>query len=102
MLCQVFLTALLRQTPSLPLPPAGVALVGHQVRRAVVLDPATRLPRLEESDGPLDAFMRDVAGEGLQLRVLSRRATCSNVDSDPMVLLAVGGQAAVLAGLPGA
>lgn len=78
----------------------GVALIGHQVRRAIVLDPATRLPRLEDEDEPLEKFKAACAAAGLQLRVLSSRETCSNRDSDPMVLLAVGGPQARLAEMP--
>ncbi len=81
-------------------PSAGIALIGHQVRRAIVLDPATRLPRLEDSDEPLEKFKAACTQTGLQLRVLSSRETCSNRDSDPMVLLAVGGPQARLADLP--
>lgn len=81
-------------------PATGVALIGHQVRRAVVLDPATRLPRLEDEDEPLVKFKAACAAAGLQLRQLSSRETCSNRDSDPMVLLAVGGPQARLAELP--
>jgi hypothetical protein len=69
------------------------------VRRAIVLDPATRLPRLEESDEPLEAFKRGCLEAGLQLCQLSSGPTCSNVDADPMVLLAVGGGRAALEAL---
>ena len=79
---------------------AGVALIGHQVRRAVVLDRATRLPRLEDADEPLEAFKASCGAAGLEVRVLSSRETCSNVDSDPMVLLAVGQDAERLNDLP--
>lgn len=70
------------------------------MRRSIILDPATRLPRLEETDEPLERFKAACVGAGLQLRVLSSRATCSTRDTDPMVLLAVGGPAARLDGLP--
>ncbi|KAI7839127.1 hypothetical protein COHA_007130 [Chlorella ohadii] len=87
-------------TLRLLLHPEGVTLIGHQVRRAIVLDPATRLPRLEDSDEPLEKFKAACAEAALQLRVLSSRETCSNRDSDPMVLLAVGGPQSRLADLP--
>ncbi|KAL4422571.1 hypothetical protein ABPG75_008768 [Micractinium tetrahymenae] len=74
----------------LALHPQGVALVGHQVRRAIVLDPASRLPRLEECDEPLERFKAACAAGGLAVRLLGSRQTCSYVDTDPMVLLAVG------------
>lgn len=70
------------------------------MRRSVVLDPATRLPRLEDSDEPLERFTTACSAAGLQLRVLSTQATCSSRDTDPMVLLAVGGSAAQLGDLP--
>ncbi|KAI3430311.1 hypothetical protein D9Q98_004907 [Chlorella vulgaris] len=92
----------LAQTLKLALHPEGVALVGHQVRRAVYLDPATRLPCLEPEDGALEAFKQCCAGCGLQLRMLSSLPTCSTVDSDPMVLLAIGPGRAALELLPGA
>ena len=80
--------------------PSGVALIGHQVRRAVVLDRTTRLPRLEPADGPLQHFLAACGPAGLAVRVLSRGQTCSNVDTDPMVLLAVGRREGGLADLP--
>lgn len=86
--------------PYIPVPHAGVALVGHQVRRAIVLDPATRLPRLEDEDEPLERFKTACSAAGLQLRLLGSRQTCSARDSDPMVLLAVGGPQARLGELP--
>jgi hypothetical protein len=76
--------------------------VGHQVRRAIVLDPATRLPRLEPDDAPLEAFKAHCAASGLQLRLLGSRPSCCNVDDDPMVLLAVGGSGVDLSALHGA
>lgn len=66
------------------------------------LDPATRLPCLEPEDGALEAFKQCCAGCGLQLRMLSSLPTCSTVDSDPMVLLAIGPGRAALELLPGA
>lgn len=83
-------------TPSL----AGIALIGHQIRRAIVLDRATGLPKLEDGDEPLEAFKAACTAAGLQLRELGSRSTCSAVDTAPMVLLAVGGGAASLDGLP--
>ncbi|PSC67978.1 lysine methyltransferase METTL21B [Micractinium conductrix] len=91
----------LLDTLLLALHPEGVALVGHQVRRAIVLDPATRLPRLEEADEPLERFQAAAAAAGLEVRVLGSRETC-NVDCDPMVLLALGRSAAAVAALPAA
>ncbi|KAL4424743.1 hypothetical protein ABPG77_000086 [Micractinium sp. CCAP 211/92] len=82
-------------TLRLALHPHGVALIGHQVRRAVVLDPVTRLPRLEDSDEPLERFKAGCAAQGLAVRLLGSRHTCSNVDTDPMMLLAVGWAGAV-------
>lgn len=77
--------------------------MGHQVRRAVVRDPATRLPRLEADDSPLEAFKTHCAAAGLQVRLLGSRHGCSNVDADPTLLLAVGcGGGANLSSLPGA
>ena len=70
------------------------------MRRAVVLDRATRLPRLEDADEPLEAFKAACGAAGLVVRVLSSRETCSNVDSDPMVQLAEGRDAGRLADLP--
>ena len=64
--------------------------MGHQIRRAVVRDAATRLPRLEERDEPLDRWRAAAEAAGLRVRVLSCRESCSNVDSDPMLLLAAG------------
>lgn len=75
--------------------------MAHQIRRAITLDPKTRLPRLEDSDEPFEHFLATARAAGLAVRVLSSRETCSNVDSDPMVLVALGRQAEALEALPG-
>ena len=89
------------QSTCLPRPVlAGVFLMGHQIRRAVVLDPATRLPRLEDRDEPLDCWRAAAEAAGLCVRVLSSGATCSAVDSDPMLLLAAGWSQQAVDALP--
>ena len=85
--------------PCLP-PCPGVALVAHQIRRAITLDRATKLPRLEDSDEPFEFFLASCAAAGLATRVVSTRQTCSNVDSDPMVLVGVGRSEGALRALP--
>ena len=77
---------------------AGVALLAHQVRRAITLDPATRLPRLEEHDEPLERFQGGCTAAGLHLRVLSSSAVGDG--DDPMVLLAVARHPGALVDLP--
>lgn len=81
--------------------PTGVAVVAHQVRRAITLDPQTKLPRLEDTDEPYEAFLAACRRAGLHVRVLSSRETCSNVDTDPMLLLAVGRAEEAVRALPG-
>ncbi|BDA49213.1 probable protein N-lysine methyltransferase METTL21A [Coccomyxa sp. Obi] len=54
----------------LVLAPEGVFLMAHQIRRSILLDPKTRLPRLEEFDAPLEQFKRMVTDAGLHMREL--------------------------------
>ena len=67
----------------------GVALLGHQVRRAILLDPRTRLPCLEETDAPFESFLAECARQGLHTAMLRRGETCSLVDSDPMCIVGI-------------
>lgn len=75
--------------------------MGHQIRRAITLDKQTRLPRLEDTDEPYESFLLTCRAAGLCVRILSQRQTCSNVDSDPMMLVAVGKEEGALQQLPG-
>ena len=78
-----------------------MALLSHQVRRAITLDPATRLPRLEEHDEPLERFKAGCTAAGLHLRVLSSSAAPGDSGSDdPMLLLAVALHPDALVNLP--
>jgi len=74
--------------------------VAHQIRRAITLDPKTRLPRLEDKDEPFEAFLASCQEAGLHTHILSSRGTCSNVDSDPMMLVGVAKGEGLLQKLP--
>ncbi len=74
--------------------------MAHQIRRAITLDSQTRLPRLEDRDEPFEAFLASCHKAGMHTRILSSRATCSNVDTDPMMLLAVARSELALDKLP--
>ena len=65
-----------------------------------MLDRQTRRPRLEDQDEPLEKFKAACQAAGMPIRMLSSKETCSNIDNDPMVLLAVGWEEERVAGLP--
>ena len=77
-------------------PAQGVALVAHQERRAVCLDPATRLPRVEDSDEPWELFRASCRAEGLRERVLAQAPTTSPGDEGFMCILALAPSEAAL------
>ncbi|CAL8464087.1 g3622 [Coccomyxa elongata] len=71
------------------LAPEGVFLMAHQIRRSILLDPKTRLPRLEDFDAPLELFQRIITDAGLHMReqlVIKPEKTDSTSDSEFRVL----------------
>lgn len=66
-------------------PERGIALIGHQVRRAIVRNPTTRLPQLID-DQPLENFKERCSAAGLVWQQVPYRG---GKNDDSMMILAV-------------
>jgi hypothetical protein len=80
------------------LAPGGVMIVGHQTRRALVLDPATGTPMTLDRDVSFERFRALCHAGGLSLRQLGSRE--SPGFPGPLLMLAAAREAAALAPLP--
>jgi predicted nicotinamide N-methyase len=79
------------------LAPGGVAIVGHQTRRALVLD-ETGTPEMVDVDVAFGRFKELCAAAGLAMRELGRRE--SPGFPGPLIMFALAGKEAAMAGLP--
>lgn len=69
----------------------------------IMLDPMTRLPRLEEFDAPLEQFLRVVTDAGLHVRELLAHvpeARGSSESDSEFRVLAVGWSKTILKNMP--
>lgn len=82
--------------PSSPIHP-GIALVAHQTRRPLVLDPETGVPGLSRRDEPYEAFQAAVRAAGLVPRQLG--ALDAGGSAGPLYLSALAWEQAYIATL---
>ena len=81
--------------PALPVP--GIALIGHQTRRPLVLDPETGVPTLSERDQPFESFLESLMAAGLVHRVLG--SLDAGGSAGPLFLLAIAWDETLVAAL---
>ncbi|KAL6771905.1 hypothetical protein ACKKBG_A28230 [Auxenochlorella protothecoides x Auxenochlorella symbiontica] len=77
--------------------PEGIALVAHQTRRPLVLDPETGVPGLSRRDEPYEAFQAAVRAAGLVPRQLG--ALDAGGSAGPLYLSALAWEQAYIATL---
>ncbi|KAK2080533.1 hypothetical protein QBZ16_000386 [Prototheca wickerhamii] len=77
--------------------PEGIALIGHQTRRPLALDPETGVPTLSERDQPFESFLESLKAAGLVHRVLG--SLDAGGSAGPLFLLAIAWDETLVAAL---
>jgi hypothetical protein len=81
---------------------AGVLILGHQSRQALVMDAETGIPVIDTSDAPFQSFEALCSSVGFTLRVLGSRQAAGPGFPGPLRIVGVARQWQLLEALPAA